>query len=87
MPMKWLFPKVTRRHTRLKTPEQEARAVRERAENEAAAAAGMPLPYPNPWDAWDSTKVAADASPDEITASYVEFSKRCRPRPRPQLTP
>src|ERR1035437_4455728 len=28
-----------------------------------------------------STKVARDASPDEIQASYVAFTKLCRPRP------
>ena len=38
------------------------------------------MPFPNPWDAWDPTKVPADATPEQITQSYREFAKRCRVR-------
>ena len=66
----------------VKTAQQERLALDQRAANERAARAGEPLPFPNPWDRLDPTKVARDASPDEIQASYVAFTKLCRPRPR-----
>ena len=47
--------------------EKEARAIAERAANAEAQARGEPMPFPNPWDAWDPTKVAADATPEQIT--------------------
>lgn len=71
---------------RLKTPAQEARSRRERAANRRAARRGAPLPFPNPWDAWDPTKVDPGATPDEIHASYLEFRKLCAPRPRKRYT-
>jgi hypothetical protein len=58
--------------------EKEARAIAERAANAEAQARGEPMPFPNPWDAWDPTKVAADATPEQITQSYRELAKRCR---------
>jgi len=67
---------------RAKTEEQERLALDQRAANERAARAGEPLPFPNMWDRLDPTKVARDASPDELQASYVAFGKLCRPRPR-----
>ena len=66
--------------------EKEARAVAQRAANEAALARGEPLPFPNPWDAVDASKVPADASPEQITASYEAFSLQCRPRARKRHT-
>jgi hypothetical protein len=66
----------------IKTPEQEERALAERAANARAAEEGLRLPFPNPWDLLDPTKVDRDATLAEIHASYVEFCKLCRPRPR-----
>lgn len=65
------------------SPEREARQLAQRAANERAHEAGAPLPFPNPWDAWDPTKVSRDASPEEIHRSYLEFTKICRP-PKPK---
>ncbi len=65
-----------------KTTEQERRALEQRAANERAALAGEALPFPNMWDQLDPTKVARDAGPDELQASYVAFSKLCRQKPR-----
>jgi hypothetical protein len=71
------------RLVRLKAREQEARALRERAANRAAGRQSVPIPFPNPWDAWDPTKLAPGASVDEIRRRYLEFRKLC-PRPRPK---
>ena len=68
---------------RLKTRAQGARALRERAANRTAARRHEPLPFPNPWDEWDPTKVAPGASMEAIRRRYVEFMKLC-PRPRPK---
>jgi len=65
---------------------EEERAMAQRAANERARRAGRPLPYPNPWDAVDPTKVPRDASPEEIHRSYLEFSKICRPPPCKRYT-
>lgn len=65
-----------------KTAEQERLALEQRAANERAARVGEPLPFPNPWDRWDPTKVSRDAGQDEVQASYIAFTKLCRPRPR-----
>jgi hypothetical protein len=65
-----------------KDAEQEERAVRERAENARAAAQGGPLPFPNIWDSLDPTKVDRDATPEEVYASYLRFTKLCQPRAR-----
>ncbi len=54
----------------------------QRRDNERARRRGLPLPYPNLWDALDPTKVPRDATPEEIHRSYLEFSRLCRPRPR-----
>lgn len=54
------------------------RALEDREANARARARGEPLPFPNPWDAWDPTKVGPDATPEEIHRSYLEFRKRCR---------
>jgi hypothetical protein len=68
---------------RIKTPEQEARAIAQREENERAKAEGRPLPYPNPWDVWDPTKLdPAEATPEKIAERYREFCKLCPPRKR-----
>ncbi|MBI4617899.1 MAG: hypothetical protein HY720_30085 [Planctomycetes bacterium] len=62
---------------------KEARALAQREENEKAAALGLPLPYPNPWDKIDPTKLRPeDATPEAIHQSVVEFNRICRPRPR-----
>jgi hypothetical protein len=65
-----------------KTEEQDRLALEQRAANQRAALAGEVLPFPNMWEQLDPTKVARDASPDELQASYVAFSKLCRPQPR-----
>ena len=67
---------------RYKTRAQTRRQMAERRANARAAKAGKPLPFPNIWDTWDPTKVPADATPEEIHRSYLEFTKICRPRPR-----
>lgn len=66
----------------MKTAEQTARAEAERRANEQAAAEGRALPYPNPWDAIDPTKVPQNASAQELQASYQRWSQLCRKRPR-----
>jgi hypothetical protein len=66
----------------MKTPAQNQRCIDERAANAAAAAAGKPLPHPNPFDVLDPTKAPRDATPEQIHRSYLEFVKLCRPRPR-----
>ncbi|MBC8069882.1 MAG: hypothetical protein IAG13_16205 [Deltaproteobacteria bacterium] len=63
------------------TSEREARAMAERAENEAARAGGEPLPFPNPWDVLDPTKVPPDATPEQIARSYEAFAEICRTPP------
>lgn len=67
---------------RYKTRAQEKRALAQRAENEKAQREGRPLPYPNPWDAVDPTKVPRDATPEQITQSYRDFCKICPPPKR-----
>jgi hypothetical protein len=67
---------------RLKTKEQEAKAMKQRADNRRAARDGKPLPFPNPWDEWDPTKVEPGSSVEEIHQSYVEFNKICPAPPR-----
>jgi hypothetical protein len=61
--------------------DREARAMAERAANEAARERGEPLPFPNPWDALDPTKVPPDATPEEIARSYAAFAEICRTPP------
>ncbi|MEM7584602.1 MAG: hypothetical protein AAF560_14525 [Acidobacteriota bacterium] len=58
---------------------KEERALAQRSANAAAAAAGEPLPFPNPWDTLDPTKLPADASPEAIQKRYVEFRRLCPP--------
>jgi len=70
------------RRLHAKNAEQERLALDQRAANERAARVGESLPFPNLWDSLDPTKVARDASSDELQASYVAFSKLGRPRPR-----
>lgn len=65
-----------------KTPEQLARAEAERAANALAKEEGRPLPFPNPWDVLDPTKLPPGASDDEIQERCEAFSKLCAPRPR-----
>jgi hypothetical protein len=73
----------TPRRTRLKSPEQEARAIAQREENRRAKEMGLPLPYPNIWDSWDPTKLdPEEATPEAIERSCREFRKLCRPRER-----
>jgi hypothetical protein len=66
----------------LETPEQEHRALLEREANDKAARAGLPLPFPNPWDTLDPTKVPRGATEAQLQSSYTAFRALCRPRPR-----
>ncbi len=66
----------------VKEPEQEARALAERKANADAAAAEEPLPYPNPWDTLDPTKLPRDATPEQMQQRYREFRKLCPPPAR-----
>ncbi len=66
----------------MKTAEQTARAEAERLANEQAAGEGRDLPFPNPWDAIDPTKVPRNASAEELQTSYQRWSQLCRKRPR-----
>lgn len=61
--------------------EEVERALAQRAANERAARAGKPLPYPNPWDAVDPTKLPRDATPEQIHQRYLEFTKICKAPP------
>lgn len=67
-----------------KTVQQEERALAERRANEVARERGLQLPFPNPWDGVDPTKVPPDATEAEIQASYEAFRRLCRPRARKQ---
>jgi len=56
--------------------EHERRSMAQRGANEAASRAGEPLPYPNPWDVWDPTKLPRDAP--RWPSGYCR-SRACRP--------
>jgi hypothetical protein len=56
-----------------KTPEQERRALDQRRANEQALAGGRPLPFPNPWDVVEPTKIASGATDAQLQASYAAF--------------
>ena len=72
-----------RKDLSIKTPEQEARALAEREANLLAKEQGLPLPFPNPWDIWDPTKLdPEEATPEKIAERYREFCKLCPPRRR-----
>ena len=74
--------KKSKKHS-IKTPEQEARAIAQREANRRAKEQGLALPYPNPWDVWDPTKVdPEEATPEKIAERYREFCKLCPPRKR-----
>lgn len=70
----------------IKDEERTARAMAQRAANAEARRMALPLPFPNPWDAVDPTKVDRDATIEEIHRSYLEFAKLCRPRPKTKHT-
>ncbi|MBI4602384.1 MAG: hypothetical protein HY721_10540 [Planctomycetes bacterium] len=72
-----------RRKLRIKTRAQEARAIAQREANRRAKELGLPMPYPNPWDEWDPTKLdPEEATPEAIHRSYQEFCKLCPRDPR-----
>ena len=58
---------------------KEERALAQRAANDAAAREGKPLPYPNPWDILDPTKLPRDAPREACRQRYLEFRKLCPP--------
>jgi hypothetical protein len=62
-------------------PDKERRAEAQRAANLRAQQQGKPLPYPNPWDALDQTKVAEGASDAAFQRSYLAFCNLCPPPP------
>lgn len=70
-----------------KSPEQVARAVAQRRANAEALRSRRALPYPNPWDDLDPTKVPRDASEAALEARYAAFRKLCPPPPRKTVTP
>lgn len=57
---------------------KEKRAAEERRANEDAALRGQPQPFVNPFWHLDPTKVGTEATPEEITRRYQEFSRICR---------
>lgn len=59
--------------------QKEKRASAQRAANLRAVRDGRPLPYPNPFDRLDPTKLPAGATADQIAQSHREFRKICRP--------
>jgi hypothetical protein len=77
---KWLR-RPKKRHLRAapKTKAQIDRSMAERQANHEAAKKGEPLPHPNIWDSWDPTKLPRDATDEEISKRYREFSKLCPP--------
>ncbi len=58
---------------------KEERALAQRAANAAAVREGKPLPYPNPWDSLDPTKLPRDASREARRQRHLEFSRLCPP--------
>ena len=66
-----------------KTRKQEARALAQRRANQRAKEKGLPVPFPNMWDALDPTKIdPAEATPERIAERYRAFCKLCPPRKR-----
>jgi hypothetical protein len=65
-----------------KTEWQERRALAQREANERAAAEGQALPFPNPWDRIDPTKIPREMAGTRMQASYAAFRELCPPRPR-----
>lgn len=59
---------------------KEERALAQRAANAAAVGTGEPLPFPNPWDVLDPTKLPRDAPPEAYRQRYLEFCKLCPPK-------
>lgn len=59
--------------------EKESRALEQRAAHEKALREGHPSPHPNPWDLLDPTKVAPDATQEQILERRRAFRKICRP--------
>ena len=55
-----------------KTPAQQERALAERRANEEARQRGIPLPFPNPWDSVDATKVPRDATEAQMSTAGQE---------------
>lgn len=58
---------------------KEDRALAQRQGNAAAVREGKPVPYPNPFMALDTTKVARSASATDYQQSLIEFRKTCLP--------
>ncbi len=58
---------------------KEDRALAQRAANEAAIREGKPVPYPNPWDTLDPTKLPRDAPQEANQQRHLEFRKLCPP--------
>lgn len=58
---------------------KEERSSAQRAANAAATREGRPLPYPNPWDTLDPTKLPPDAHREAFRQRYLEFRKLCPP--------
>lgn len=65
----------------MKTEDRVARAIAQRDANERAREAGQPLPYPNPWDALDPTKLPRDATAEQLHQRVRRFARICRKPP------
>lgn len=70
----------------IKTVEQIARALAQREANQRAHASDRPLPYPNPWDAVDPTKLPPGASDEAHQTRYEAFRELCPPPRRIEHT-
>ncbi len=64
---------------------KEERAIGQREANAAAARGGRLLPFPNPFDRWDPTKLSPEEAddPEAILRRHRRLRKICRP-PKPR---
>lgn len=61
--------------------DRAARSLAQRSANERARGAGEPLPFPNPWDELDPTKLPPHADPEQIHLRVVRLGEICRRPP------
>lgn len=63
------------------TDRRELRSIAQREANQTASRAGLSLPFPNPWDELDTTKLPRDASAQQIHERVRRLSEICRKPP------